>query len=124
MSDQKRFLYHCSKCTYKTNRLDSMRTHILRRIKCDEIRNEDWVLEKSLKDYDILLEKIISIIESIKSEDDIESLISINEDLNRKLRALREFSKFISDFDMNDIDELKMTISNELNKRKTELINF
>jgi hypothetical protein len=101
-----------------------MRTHILRRIKCNEIRNEDWVLEKSLKDYDILLEKIISIIESIKSEDDIESLISINEDLNRKLRALREFSKFISDFDMNDIDELKMTISNELNKRKTELINF
>jgi len=123
-SKDKRFLYKCSKCAYKTNRLDCMRVHVTRLIKCDEVRDENWVLEKSLKDYDILLERIINTIENIKSENDIENLILISEDLNRKIRTIKQLSKFINDFDMNDIDDLSLTISKELKKRKAELINF
>jgi hypothetical protein len=101
-----------------------MRVHVTRLIKCDEVRDENWVLEKSLKDYDILLERIINTIENIKSENDIENLILISEDLNRKIRTIKQLSKFINDFDMNDIDDLSLTISKELKKRKAELINF
>ena len=101
-----------------------MQAHIIRRVKCNEVRDDNWVTEKSLENYDKLLETIIGMIDDVKVETDIDDLIALNDNLVRKLKRLEQFSKMIPDFNANDLDDLKALIKQELKKRKGEIINF
>ena len=119
-----RYLYQCSKCAYKTNTLNSVQAHVSRRRPCDAIRDDTWIKEQSLRAYDRLLEQTITRIEDIKDAGDIDELVIISEDLARKTKRLNQSAKFIPDYDVSVIDELRSSIKQELRKRKAEIINF
>ena len=118
----KKLLYHCSKCSYQTDKKHHMLRHATRKVRCDEVRDDNWVIQDAQKSYDRILETVFREVEQIDNIDEIDKLLLTYKALQDKLKSLKNLSVAIPNFDSKDYDELIITIKSAIAKRSSELI--
>ena len=118
----KKLLYHCSKCSYQTDKKHHMLRHATRKVRCDTVRDDNWVLQDAQKSYDTILETVFQRLEQVDNMNDIDKLLLTYKALQDKLKSLKNLSVAIPNFDSKDYDELIITIKSAIAKRSSELI--
>ena len=119
----KKYLYVCSKCGYGTNRAGRMLGHAVRLRPCNIQLAENYELERARKIYDKLLDEIIKEIENIKDIEDIDVLIKLHDKLMKNMKTLKNYSRAVTDFNIDDYNELNESILLDIKKQKLKLFN-
>ena len=119
-----KYLYICSKCGYGTNKAGSMLGHAVRLRPCNVQLDENYILERARKIYNKLLDEIIKEIEDIKNIEDIDVLIKLHDKLLKNMRTLKNYSRAVKDFNINDYDELHESIISNIKKQKIKLFQI